>query len=316
MSLTSKLLKTGVGLSAAVVGTGAVIYECALNTKVNALIMGKLDNPDPEQAAMYNSEAYTAGQEWFAEHKGEDHTITTEKTGRIHAYVIPAEEESHKWAICCHGYNSEPKATALFVMHFRSLGFNCVCPSLRGWGNDETSYCSMGYRDKDICLAWIDHVVETDPEALIVLHGYSMGAATVMLSTGEKLPANVKAAVCDCGFTSCVDQFTHVFKSYAHMPAFPLLNAVNLVSVWRGNFDMRKNRPIDAVARSVTPTIFLHGTADDFVPFYMMDQLYEACAAPKAKQAVEGGMHATSVVKDPVVYWNAVDGFLKDYIDV
>ena len=139
-----------------------------------------------------------------------------------------------------------------------------------------------------------------------------MGAATTMLCTGEKLPANVKAAVSDCGFTSAYEQYAHVVKSYTGLPSFPLLNAFNAVSILRGNADFRKCRPIDAVARSVTPTIFLHGTADDFVPYAMMDRLYEACAAPKAKQPIQDAMHATSVVKDPDTYWKAVDGFLRD----
>ncbi|MBQ9507376.1 MAG: alpha/beta hydrolase, partial [Clostridia bacterium] len=172
------------------------------------------------------------------------------------------------------------------------------------------------YRDKDICRAWIDYVVIMDPEAQIVLHGYSMGAVTIMLATGETLPEQVKAAVADCGFTTCWEQYANVIKHYAHLPSFPLLNAINVISIARGNFDIRKNRPIDAVARSVTPTVFLHGTADDFVKFEMMDRLYEACAAPKAKQAIEGGLHAASVEKDPALYWKTVDEFLKDYITV
>ena len=46
----------------------------------------------------------------------------------------------------------------------------------------------------------------------------------------------------------------------------------------------------------------------------MMDRLYEACAAPKAKQAIEGADHAQSVYVDPALYWKTVDNFLKDKI--
>ena len=172
----------------------------------------------------------------------------------------------------------------------------------------------MGFHDKDICIAWVNYIIEQAPDAEIVLHGYSMGAATVMLATGETLPKNVKAAVADCGFTNCYKQFGHVLKSYAHLPAFPFVDAMNAVSVARKNFNLRKNSPIDAVKRSVTPTVFLHGTADDFVPYYMMDELYNACAAPKAKQPIEGALHATASVKDPALYWKTVDGFLANYI--
>ena len=247
-------------------------------------------------------------------HKGEDQTIVTDVTGRIHAYIIPSEHPTHKWAVLCHGYNASPESTGVYAEHYHKLGYNCICPSLRGWGNDETKYCTMGYHDKDVCMAWIDYIVDKDPDAEIVLHGYSMGAVAVMLATGEALPHQVKAAVADCGFTSCWEQYANVIKYCTKLPPFPLLNAVNAASIHRRNFDIRKNVPIDAVSRSVTPTVFLHGTADDFVPFWMMDRLYDACAAPKAKQPIEGADHARAVYKDPALYWKTVDGFLQDKI--
>ncbi len=314
MKFVKKAAAVGAGLTAAVLGAGALVYECALNTKINAKCVALFDKPDPEQTALYERTVYADRQDWFSAHKGEDHVLTTPQTGRIHAYIIPAEAPSHRWAVLCHGYNSTPASTAVYARHFHSLGYHCVCPSLRGWGNDETNYCSMGYRDKDICIAWVEYILCVDPDAEIVLQGYSMGSVTVMLATGEDLPDNVKAAVCDCGFTTCEEQFRHVIRTYGHLPGFPLLNAVNFASRVRGNFDVRKNRPIDAVRRSKTPTVFLHGTADTFVPFAMMARLYEACAAPKAMQPIEGGQHASAVLKDPETYWRAVDGFLKNYI--
>ena len=315
MKYVKKAAAVGAGLTAAVLGAGALVYECALNTKINAKCVALFDKPDPEQTALYEGTVYADRQDWFSAHKGEDHVLTTPQTGRIHAYIIPAEAPSHRWAVLCHGYNSTPASTAVYARHFHSLGYHCVCPSLRGWGNDETNYCSMGYRDKDICIAWVEYILCVDPDAEIVLQGYSMGAVTVMLTTGEKLPEQVKAAVADCGFTSCWEQYANVIKVYTKLPPFPLLYAVNAASILRGNHDIRKNRPIDAVRRSVTPTIFLHGTADDFVPFAMMDRLYDACAAPKAKQAIEGGVHARAVYRDPALYWKAVDDFLKDRIE-
>ena len=313
MSAVKTVIKAGAGAAAAVFGAGALVYECALNTKLNGFFVNLLDDrPDVTQKEDASGDVAPSEPGWFDQHKGDDTVITTDKTGPIHAYIIPAEKPSHKWAVLCHGYNSSPASVGVFAEHYRPQGFSCICPSLRGWGNDETRYCTMGYHDKDICMAWIDYIVTMDPEAEILLHGYSMGAVTVLLSTGEKLPPQVKAAVSDCGFTSCWEQYANVIKLYAKLPAFPLLHAVNAVSILRGNFDIRKNVPIDAVRRSVTPTVFLHGTADNFVPFAMMDRLYEACAAPKAKQAIEGADHAQSVYTDPALYWKTVDAFLKD----
>ena len=315
MSAVKTILKSGAGAAAAVMGAGALVYECALNTKVNSFFVNLLDNrSDVNTAARSGSSADQNEPGWFDRHKGDDQVITTEATGRIHAYIIPAEKPSHKWAILCHGYNSGPSSVGVFAQHYRPLGYNCICPSMRGWGNDEKIYCTMGFHDKDILLAWIDYVVNKDRDAEILLHGYSMGSVTIMLATGEDLPEQVKAAVCDCGFTSCWEQYANVIKLYAKLPAFPLLYAVNAASILRGNFDIRKNVPLDSVKRSVIPTVFLHGTADKFVPFEMMDRLYDACAAPKAKQAIEGADHAQAVYVDPDLYWKTVDDFLKDKI--
>ncbi len=317
---TAKAAKTvalaGVGAAAAVLGAGALVYECALNTKVNGFFIRLFDRPAPlpEPPERKEGDPKPYRSEWFEENKGDDQVIVTDLTGPIHAYIIPADKPSHRWAVLCHGYNAAPRSVGVFAQHYHALGYHCICPSLRGWGNDETSYCTMGYHDKELLLAWIDYITARDSEAQIVLHGYSMGAVAVMLSTGEALPPQVKAAVADCGFTSCWEQYANVIRYYTKLPPFPLLNAVNAASILHRNFNIRKNVPIDAVSRSVTPTVFLHGTADAFVPFWMMDRLYDACSAPKAKQAIEGADHAQAVYKDPVLYWKTVDGFLKDKI--
>ena len=307
-------IKVGVGSAAAVLGAGALVYECALNTKVNGFFIRRLDRISSAEDAPDCEEDCQRDPAWMEKHKGEDQVISTDVTGRVHAYIIPSERPSHKWVVLCHGYNASPENTGVYAEHYHKRGFNCICPSMRGWGNDETIYCTMGYHDKDICMAWIDYIVNRDPDAEIVLHGYSMGAVAVMLATGEALPPQVKAAVADCGFTSCWEQYANVIKYYTKLPPFPLLYAVNAASILRRNFNIRKNVPIDAVSRSVTPTLFLHGTADEFVPFWMMDRLYDACAAPKkAKQSIEGADHAQAVYKDPRLYWKTVDGFLNDF---
>jgi hypothetical protein len=46
----------------------------------------------------------------------------------------------------------------------------------------------MGYDDSRDILRWIDWILEKDPAARIILHGISMGAATVLMTTGYNLP--------------------------------------------------------------------------------------------------------------------------------
>lgn len=313
MSAISKTLKTAAAAAAVTLGAGAIVNECVLNIRFSRKMGEKLGFVDEENEKLYEQDYPVFCAEWLAKKKPEDSVI--EKNGvRYHAYILMNDKKSDKWAVINHGFTSVPLDMSVYAYEYMKRGFNCILPSMRGHGEDEGKYCSMGYYDKDIVKAWIEYIVLLNPKAQIVLHGVSMGAATTMLTTGESLPENVKAAVSDCGYTSCYKEFSYAAKEYMHLPAFPLIDAANAVSKMKGNFDFKKAAPIDAVMRSTTPTLFIHGDHDDFVPYYMLDEVYSACAAPKKKLVIEGARHAISVIVDPEKYWDEVEDFIEDYI--
>jgi fermentation-respiration switch protein FrsA (DUF1100 family) len=77
----------------------------------------------------------------------------------------------------------------------------------------------------------------------------------------------------------------------------------------RAGYDINDVKPISAVARSTTPTLFIHGDDDTFVDPHMCSRLYEAASCPKQYCMILGAGHIESVVKDPVNYWSKVDAF-------
>ena len=57
-----------------------------------------------------------------------------------------------------------------------------------------------------ITLRGTKYIIEEQNEkAEIILHGSSMGAATVLMASGDDLPENVKAIIADSGYTSVWD---------------------------------------------------------------------------------------------------------------
>ena len=46
----------------------------------------------------------------------------------------------------------------------------------------------MGWLDRKDVLRWIDYIIQRDPDAEIVIHGISMGAATTMMTAGGGHP--------------------------------------------------------------------------------------------------------------------------------
>ena len=65
--------------------------------------------------------------------------------------------------------------------------------------------------------------------------------------------------------------------------------------------------------KSVTPTLFIHGDADTFVPYFMLDELYNASTAEKEKLVIEGAAHAKASTVNPTLYWETIEAFLAKY---
>lgn len=67
-----------------------------------------------------------------------------------------------------------------------------------------------------------------------------MGAATVMMTSGEKLPDNVKAFVEDCGYSSVKGELGYQLKEMFNLPAFPLIPVTSLVTKVRAGYFLVK----------------------------------------------------------------------------
>ncbi|WP_244264575.1 alpha/beta hydrolase [Erysipelothrix tonsillarum] len=62
------------------------------------------------------------------------------------------------------------------------------------------------------------------------------------------------------------------------------------------------------------PILMIHGDADKFVPFWMLDKLYDAAPEPKRKLVVGGSVHGMAYNKDPQLYEDTLDDFLETYL--
>ena len=216
-----------------------------------------------------------------------------------------------RYVISVHGYKSVAASMVRLVAHYLAAGWNVLAIEQRAHGESPARYTGMGYFEKGDLMRWINYIEEIDGEAQIVLHGVSMGAATVMLATGEELPPQVRAAVADCGYSTLNGEYASQLKALFKLPPFPLLQLASLMCKMRAGFFFSAVDCTAAVARSKTPTLFIHGEEDAFVPFYMLDELYEAASCKKEKLTVPGAAHAESEETAPELYWSAVDEFVN-----
>jgi fermentation-respiration switch protein FrsA (DUF1100 family) len=174
----------------------------------------------------------------------------------------------------------------------------------------------MGWHDRLDILSWIELLNARFSPENIVLYGISMGAAAVMMVSGETLPANVRAIIEDSGYTSAWDEFSYQLKSLFGLPAFPLMHFTSAVTRLRAGYWLGQPNAAAQVAKSDTPILFIHGQQDEFVPAAMLDVLYGAAACEKEKLLVSGAGHAGAASTDEALYWRTVDNFLEKYLTV
>ncbi len=226
-------------------------------------------------------------------------TMTANDGLRLEAGYRPGRPDSHDWVILCHGYGDDaPDGMAKYAQPYIEAGWNILTPAARAHGKSEGRYIGMGWPERfDIC-GWMEKIREFDPEASIVLHGVSMGGATVLNAAGER-PQGLRAVVADCAFTGIREEFAAQARALFGLPSFPVLDIASVFAgKWIGT-SLKVTSTTGQTAKIQVPVLFVHGAKDTFVPFEMLDQNFSACRAPKAKLVIADAAHANSVFKDP-----------------
>ena len=232
----------------------------------------------------------------------------------LHGLFVKNKNDSHRYAIVCHGYSSKAVHMSYFAKMLYDRGFSVLAPDARAHGESDGNIRGMGYLEKRDIISWIHHIEQTDPLAEILLYGISMGGATVLFTSGEgDLPSSVKAVISDCAYTDVYSEIANTVKGIVPLPAFPLVDSASLVCKIRGGYSFKEASCVEAVKRSTTPTLFIHGSADTFVPFSMLDELYSSASCEKDMLVIEGATHARSATHNPEVYWGKVEEFVERY---
>lgn len=235
----------------------------------------------------------------------------------LRSELIQQNKYTHKWAVMIHSYRTNHTHMYKYGEEYYKQGYNVLLPDNRAHGSSDGSFIGMGYLDQYDILKWIDYIISLDSDAEIVLHGISMGGATIMMLSGqENLPENIKVLIEDCGYTSATEYLTWKLKQRFHLPSFPLIPLANLGFKAFAGYYMDQASAIDGVSKCELPIMFIHGTEDTTVNVANAYNLYDKAVCDKGLYIVEGAGHCQSMSMDPEKYWSKVFGFIENYVDV
>lgn len=275
---------------------------------IEKMIAGNEEN-DP----VYEADLQTAKAEFCALPR-EDVWLTAPDGARLLGRVLVPEQPNGRTMLLCHGARSSGIGEYRFMApYLYKNGYTLVIPDHRGCGESDGKYMGYGTHESKDTFLWLRYAKERFPENSIFLLGISMGAATVLMMSNHLEDAAVKGVIADCPYTSAWDEFSYQIHTSFHLPDFPILHICDLYCRALCGYAFKAASPLDAVKCAKKPILFIHGAADDFVPTFMQDILFDACPTEKEKLTVEGAVHARSYYTNPALYNQTLLRFMDTY---
>lgn len=182
----------------------------------------------------------------------------------------------------------------------------------RGQGSSDGEYIGFGLLERYDCLQWAKWVCKRT-DLPVYLAGVSMGAATVLMTTGFDLPDGVRGVFADCGYTSAKAIWKHVVENNMHIPYKFYSAAVDGICRQKIQYASDGYSCTEALQNCKVPVLFIHGTDDNFVPVEMTYENFKACSSKKRLFIVPGAEHGMSYMIDKNGYENAMKSFWNEF---
>ncbi len=192
----------------------------------------------------------------------------------LDAWWLPSKRHSHTAVLFLHGNEGNLSTNIDEVAPLRELGYSVLMIDYRGFGRSRRMRPTEASVYQDAEAAWRYLVAERGfAPRRVFIYGHSLGGA-VAIELGLRHP-DAGGLIVESSFTSIYDM-AMLNRLYAWLPLKPFLK----------QFDS-----IDKVAQLKLPVLFLHGTADEVVPFSMGEKLYGASGGDKRFVPLPGGRH-------------------------
>lgn len=253
---------------------------------------------------------FAPSYDWFSKAVKEKVHIQGYDGIKLQGYYIPSyNESSTQTAIILHGYAGQNTDMAIVAQTYSELGFKVLLPDLRGHGLSEGEYSTFGKFEAYDLKKWINFILRTyGATDNILLHGVSMGASTVLLSSALHLPDNVKMMVVDSPYA----KIAPVLKNKVKNPLILFfLPGLSFLTYYWHHFSLMNINVFKVVKKSTIPTYFIHGMKDELCPYHDTLKMMESLPVQdKDIFTAIGAKHAEAYILEK----NEIDQWLSKII--
>lgn len=221
--------------------------------------------------------------------------------------------DTNNFVVICHGVTENKINSVKYARLFERLGFNSVVYDHRRHGDSGGKTTSFGHYEKMDLQAVVKAVKNyAGEDAIIGIHGESMGAATTILYAGT-LEDQAHFYIADCALSDFTDQLLYLMKKETPLRTSLAIKLADVFLRVRDGYSMKLVSPREAVSRIEKPVLFIHSLPDDFILPEMTKELYELKKGPKQLKLFEIGPHAQSFNQNAEEYEKTVAEFLHTY---
>lgn len=312
ISVILKILLTALGIFAfAFISVYLILYFLFYRKTFLRFEKPKTIKFEGGNLAQFNDE-FEKGASWFLSQNPVKVQIKADDGINLVADFLPAgqtdysnQEEAFEQAkkanasiILCHGFSGYGiRDFSTIFEPYHEMGFNILVINERAHCESGGKTITFGFKERYDLRNWIYFLNSKLGDSVpVLLDGVSMGAATVLMCLGLELPQNVKCAIADCGYTRPYDIMKKVFCQTSHLPEHPIMDLANLLIKINAHFWAKKVSATQAMKTNKVPVFFAHGKSDDFVPYEMTLENYNACLAPKHLFLVENAEHCMCIL--------------------
>jgi uncharacterized protein len=248
---------------------------------------------------------------WNEKQKFEIVEITTDDELKLKARFLKNEHSNGKAVILAHGYKGNSQQMPGITKYYYDLGYDILKPDARGHGLSEGEYIGYGWHDRKDYVQWVRFLTDEKHADSIFLHGFSMGAATVLMTSGENLPVQVKGIIADSGYTTVLEELTHQLKYLYHLPAFPVMQVTSAITEFRAGYTFAEASALDSVENNKLPLFIIHGDRDELVPTEMAKRIFDKAKSDKQIWIVPGAGHTEAYTIAEEEYQKRLKQFLE-----
>jgi uncharacterized protein len=228
---------------------------------------------------------------------------------KLKARFLKNKQPGGKAVILAHGYKGSSEQMPGITKYYYDQGFDILKPDARGHGLSEGDYIGYGWHDRKDYVKWSQFLVDHKEAETIFLHGFSMGAATVLMASGENLPEQVKGVIADSGYTTVQEELSHQLKYLYNLPAFPVMQVTSAVTKIKAGYTFSEASAIGSVERNQLPLFIIHGDQDQLVPTEMGKRIYDKANSPKEIWIVPGAGHTEAYTVAEQEYQDKLKAF-------